>query len=77
MQFDQPGIFSLWASGGLLLLVLIGTAVGCVLGGPEKATRKALAFSTPQRNTGIAMAIVAENFPGTPASLWRCRSRCF
>jgi predicted Na+-dependent transporter len=39
--------------------------------GPEKATREALAFSTPQRNSGIAMAIVAANFPGTPASLWR------
>jgi predicted Na+-dependent transporter len=31
------------------------------------ATRKALAFSTPQRTTGIAMVIAAGNFAGTPA----------
>jgi bile acid:Na+ symporter, BASS family len=66
-QFDQLAKFSLWAFGGLLLLVLIGTIVGWVLGGPDKATRKALAFSTPQRNTGIAMVIAAANFAGTPA----------
>lgn len=66
-QFDQLAKFSLWAFGGMLLLVLIGTAIGWLLGGPEKATRKALAFSTPQRNTGIAMVIAASNFAGTPA----------
>ena len=66
-QFDQLAKFSLWAFGGMLLLVLIGTIVGWVLGGPDKQTRKALAFSTPQRNTGIAMVIASANFAGTPA----------
>jgi BASS family bile acid:Na+ symporter len=66
-QWNQLAKFSLWAFGGMLLLVLIGTVIGWVLGGPKKETRKALAFSTPQRNTGIAMVIAAGNFAGTPA----------
>jgi bile acid:Na+ symporter, BASS family len=66
-QFDQLAKFSVWAFCGMLLLVLIGTIVGWALGGPEKETRKALAFSTPQRNTGIAMVIASANFAGTPA----------
>ncbi|MCK1278348.1 bile acid:sodium symporter [Bradyrhizobium sp. 61] len=66
-QWNQLAKFSLWAFGGMLLLVLIGTLVGWILGGPEKETRKALAFSTPQRNTGIAMVIASANFAGTPA----------
>jgi bile acid:Na+ symporter, BASS family len=66
-QWDQLAKFSLWAFGGMLLLVLIGTLVGWFLGGPDKETRKALAFSTPQRNTGIAMVIASANFAGSPA----------
>lgn len=66
-QWNQLTKFSLWAFGGMLLPVLIGTLVGWVRGGPEKETRKALAFSTPQRNMGIAMVIASANFAGTPA----------
>jgi BASS family bile acid:Na+ symporter len=65
-QYESVFRFSIWALVGMILLLLSGTLIGWVLGGPEKATRKALAFSTPQRNTGIAMVIASANFAGTP-----------
>jgi bile acid:Na+ symporter, BASS family len=76
-QFDQLSKFSLWAFCGMLPLVLIGTIIGALLGGPDTATRRALAFSTPQHNTGIAMVIATANFAGTPAVTVQSYLRCF
>ena len=64
-QYHELAKFSMWGFFGMLVLVLIGTLMGWFLGGPEIGTRKALAFSLPQRNTGIAMVISAGNFAGT------------
>jgi bile acid:Na+ symporter, BASS family len=66
-QFHELAKFSIWGFGGMLMLLFFGTLIGWFLGGPEKETRKALAFSTPQRNTGIAMVIATGNFAGTAA----------
>lgn len=66
-QRAEVAKFSLWAFGGMLVLVLFGTVVGWLLGGPDTAARKALAFCTLQRNTGIAVVIASANFAGTPA----------
>jgi BASS family bile acid:Na+ symporter len=50
----QIGNFTLVA---IVLLVLIGLAVGHLLGGPTEASRTALALSTSSRHPGVAIAV--------------------
>jgi BASS family bile acid:Na+ symporter len=47
----------------LALFVLVGLAVGHVLGGPYQGDRTALALATASRHPGIAIAIAGANFP--------------
>jgi BASS family bile acid:Na+ symporter len=54
-----------WAGTGLLLLASL--AIGWLCGGPEVATRKALAVTTAARNVAVGLVIVTSNFAGTPA----------
>jgi bile acid:Na+ symporter, BASS family len=61
-----PAIVSITGSGALLAFVgfvVIGLAVGHMLGGPEPAGRTALALSTSTRHPGVAMAVASANFP--------------
>lgn len=52
---------------GMLLLLSVSLAIGWLLGGPARATRKSLALTTAVRNAAVALVIVSSNFAGTPA----------
>ena len=54
-----------WA--GMVLLLLTSLGIGWVCGGPELATRKALAVTTAIRNVAVGLVIASSNFAGTPA----------
>ena len=61
-----PIIWTLVDSGTLIALaafVVVGLAIGHVLGGPTPENRTALAISTASRHPGIAIAIAQTNFP--------------
>lgn len=47
----------------LAIFMLVGTAVGHLLGGPVEEDRTTLALATSARHPGLAMAIAAANFP--------------
>ncbi len=62
-----PAIASLIGNGTLVALaafVIVGLAVGHLLGGPEPDDRTVLAFSTASRHPGVALTIAGTNFPG-------------
>jgi bile acid:Na+ symporter, BASS family len=48
--------------------VVVGLAVGHLLGGPHPADRTVLALCTATRHPGIAIAIAAANFPESPVT---------
>jgi BASS family bile acid:Na+ symporter len=52
------GIFTLVA---IVVFVLVGLAVGHVLGGPDPDNRTVLALSTATRHPAVAMAVVHES----------------
>jgi len=61
-----PAVVSLVGNGTLLamvVLVLVGLAVGHLLGGPDPEDRTVLALSTAARHPAIAIAIAQANFP--------------
>ncbi|MCI0387640.1 MAG: Na+-dependent transporter [Acidobacteria bacterium] len=61
-----PAVRSLIGNGTLLAIaafVLVGLAVGHLLGGPDADDRIVLALSTASRHPGIAIAIAQANFP--------------
>lgn len=70
-------IFSQWhAMAGLLhdgtlpaiaIFILVGLAVGHLLGGPDPDDRTVLALATSSRHPGIALAIAHINFPNQKA----------
>jgi bile acid:Na+ symporter, BASS family len=66
-QYKSLGHLTLTFFLGFYLLFAAGLVGGWLLGGPDKGVRKAMAFSSPQRNSGVAMVIAAANFPATPA----------
>lgn len=53
----------------LAVFVLVGLAVGHLLGGPDPGDRTVLALSTASRHPGIALAIAAAAFPGEKLAL--------
>ncbi len=52
---------------GMLILMLVGLAIGWLTGGPNRDIRIAMAESTILRNTGVAVVIASSSFPGTVA----------
>jgi BASS family bile acid:Na+ symporter len=54
-----------WLGMGLLLLASLGLGWSC--GGPDFASRKALALTTATRNVAVGLVIVASDFSNTPA----------
>jgi BASS family bile acid:Na+ symporter len=62
-----PAMWSLVGNGTVLALVafvLVGLAVGHVLGGPVPQNRTALAIATASRHPGIALILAKASFPG-------------
>jgi BASS family bile acid:Na+ symporter len=61
-----PAIWTLVGNGTVIALaafVLVGLAIGHLLGGPARENRTALAISTASRHPGIALALAVANFP--------------
>ena len=61
-----PAIWTLVGNGTVIALaafVLVGLAIGHLLGGPARENRKSLAISTASRHPGIALALAVANFP--------------
>jgi BASS family bile acid:Na+ symporter len=54
-----------WTGMGLLLLASLG--IGWACGGPDLATRKALATTTATRNVAVGLVIAMSDFSNTPA----------
>ena len=54
-----------WLGMGLLLTASLGLGWSC--GGPDLASRKALATTTATRNVAVGLVIVASDLAGTPA----------
>ena len=62
-------VFSLIGNGTIVAMatfVVVGLAVGHVLGGPSADDRLVLALSTATRHPAIALAIAKANFPDEP-----------
>jgi len=67
-----PAIIALVGNGTIVAVaafVLVGLAVGHMLGGPDPRDRAVLALATAIRHPGIALAIGATNFPEQKAVL--------
>ena len=54
------------------ILVLGGTAIGYVLGGPRRDMRVVLGFGTGSRNVAAALAVAAQNFGNDPDVTLMC-----
>jgi BASS family bile acid:Na+ symporter len=50
---------------GMSMMVGVTLLAGWLLGGPDGNQRKTMAITTSTRNVGVALVIVAGNFPGT------------
>lgn len=50
---------------GLLLLVLGSMAIGWLLGGPERGSRRVMTIATSMRNAGLCLMAVEQSFPDT------------
>ena len=55
-----------WLGMGLLLMASVGLGWSC--GGPDLASRKALATTTATRNVAVGLVIAASDFSGTQAT---------
>ena len=67
-----PAIIALVGNGTIVAIaafVLVGLAVGHMLGGPDSHHRTVLALATATRHPGIALAIGSTNFPEQKAVL--------
>ena len=67
-----PAIIALFGNGTIVAIaafVLVGLAVGHMLGGPDPHDRTVLALATATRHPGIALAIGTTNFPEQKAVL--------
>lgn len=64
-----PTVFALMGGGSILGLagfIVLGLAVGHVMGGPNPDDRVALALSTASRHPAIAITVAKANFPDDP-----------
>ena len=63
---SAPAMWSLIGNGTVIALaafVLVGLAVGHVLGGPSRENRTVLAIATATRHPGVAILLARTNFP--------------
>jgi BASS family bile acid:Na+ symporter len=66
--FILPAIWSLigaFTTVALVLFVLVGSASGYFLGGPDPVERSVLALATASRHPGIAITLATANMPET------------
>jgi BASS family bile acid:Na+ symporter len=62
-NFDKVlGVFGTRGILAGMLFIVLGLAVGHVLGGPEVETRRVLALGTAQRNIAAALVVAGQNF---------------
>jgi BASS family bile acid:Na+ symporter len=66
-QYQTLEAFRLRGWTGMMLLLAASLSIGWLCGGPERATRRALAVTTGLRNAAVGLVIVSANFAGTPA----------
>ena len=62
-------IVSIIGTGGIIsavLLIVLATIVGYLVGGKSVDTKKVLSLGTGTRNFGAAFAVAASNFQSTP-----------
>jgi predicted Na+-dependent transporter len=64
-QFIRIRELSLFVVTGMVILFLSSLAMGWVSGEKNTASRKTMGLTAAIRNTGIAMIIAIDNFPGT------------
>lgn len=53
----------------MVAMTFVSLGAGWYLGGPDRATRQALAFGTSVEFTGLALLITSLSFPGTAANI--------
>lgn len=68
-DFDALRAIPLVSLAAMVLMTVISLLVGWHAGGPDDATRQALALGTSVEFTGLALLIVAVSFPGSPAGV--------
>jgi bile acid:Na+ symporter, BASS family len=68
-QFEMLAAIRFGAWAGMTLLLLASLVVGWVSGGPNTATRKAMAVTTASRNVAVGLVIANRNFAETPAAI--------
>jgi len=66
-QFNLLMAIRLLGYVGMTALLISSWAVGWLLGGPSRETRKALTLTTSLRNVGVGLVIANGNFAGTAA----------
>lgn len=67
LVFAWPAVSSLIGSESIAVivtLVIVGLALGHLLGGPEEDNRTVLALASATRHPGVAMAVASATFPG-------------
>jgi BASS family bile acid:Na+ symporter len=66
-QYPTLGAIRLRGWIGMSLLLLASLGIGWIGGGPDLASRKAMAMTTAVRNAAVGLVIATSNFAGTPA----------
>jgi BASS family bile acid:Na+ symporter len=66
-QYETLAEIRLRGWTGMSLLLLASLSIGWFCGGPDVATRIALAVTTATRNAAVGLVIVTSNFANTPA----------
>jgi bile acid:Na+ symporter, BASS family len=66
-QYETLAAIQLRAWTGMSLLLMASLGIGWLCGGPDRATRKAMAVTTATRNAAVGLVIATSNFANTPA----------
>jgi BASS family bile acid:Na+ symporter len=68
-DFNALRTMPLSSVAAMIFMTIASLAAGWLLGGPDKATRQSLAMATSVEFTGLALLIVAGNFPEMGANI--------
>jgi BASS family bile acid:Na+ symporter len=60
LEIEAPGLL------GMLILLIVSVGAGWLLGGWDRANRKAMALTTAARNIGVGLVIAAGSFADQP-----------